>query len=105
MLESLNTYYTYFIKLTPRRSHYPYTQDWVECVVIHDLGDNYITIMPCDDNFDCVTMNLVYFNNLIEDGRVIENYGFRYHIETYDCYEPVGKNAYLHHSAHYITAK
>lgn len=104
MLESLNFDYTYFIKLVPRRSNYPYTQDWVECSVIY-LGNNHLSIMPCDDNFNCATMSLVLFNNLIDEGRVIENTGFRYRIETYDCYEPVGKNAYLHHSAHYITDK
>lgn len=104
MLESLNFDYTYFIKLVPHRFNYPYTRDWVECAVIN-LNDNYITIMPYDDNFRCITMSLVCFSDLMDEGSVIENTGFRYHIETYDCYEPVGKNAYLHHSAHYITDK
>ena len=104
MLDNINTDYTYFIKLTSRRSNYPYTQDWVECFAI-DRDDNYITLTPYDDNYNCVTMSLVCFNNLMDDGMVIENTGFRYRIETYDCYEPIGKNVYLHHSAHYITDK
>ena len=101
MENNINFDSTYFIKLVRRGARYPYIQDWVECV-IHKDKDNYLRIINCDDETQGVLMNFACFEQLIADGGIIENVNGNYHIATYDCYEPLCGNVYLHHSAHYV---
>jgi hypothetical protein len=102
MEHNINFDSTYFVKLVGYGARYPYIGDWVECVIHEDVKGCYLRIIPCDDDWECVRMHFVNFEQMIADGKIIENVNGNYCIATYDCYEPLCGNAYLHHSAHYI---
>ena len=101
MEHNINFDSTYFVKLVRVGARYPFIGDWVECV-IHRDGDSHLRIIPCDDYLDCIRMYFADFEDMIEDGKIVENVDGNYRIATFDCYEPVCRNMYLHHSAHYI---
>lgn len=67
-MENINCNSTYFVKLTSRN---PYVSDWVECV-IQEYGENYLRIIPCDDNYSAARMNFTGFQQLIMEGKAVE---------------------------------
>lgn len=101
MEHNINFDTTYFVKMVRYGARYPYIGDWVECVV-HKDGESYLRIITCDEDHECIRTNFAGFEQMIADGNIVENVDGRYRIATYDCYEPLCRNVYLHHSAHYI---
>lgn len=93
---------TYFAKLVRYGARYPYIGDWVECNIRHHIPGVGIQLLTCDGTYETLSLSLVDFEQMIEDGSIVKNENGKYRIATFDCYEPLCGNAYLHHSAHYI---
>lgn len=103
---TINCKSTYFMKICGKNSR---IADWVECILQPISESPYCSsfdVIPCDENYK-VTRNvhLVNFEDLMFDGKLIENVDNKYFINTYECYEHLCGGVYLHHSAHFIDKK